>query len=340
MLDVDGSQGEGGGQVLRAALALSLATLQAVRVRAIRATREKPGLRRQHLAAVRAAVAVGRAEVEGAALDAGEIVFRPSAITGGDHHVDVESEGSAGLVLQTVLPALAMAKEPSSLVLEGGTHNPRAPSFEFLKGAYLPLLGRMGAKVSLKLDRAGFPPTGRGKIRAKVTPLAEGWKRLDLMARGEIRRRRAYASVVQLPLHIVERELKVVKLELRWPKEELRVVDVGDSRGPGNVLTLEIESDHLTEVFTGIGAKEIRAETVARAVCAEARAYLDAGAPVGPYLADQLLLPMALAGGGTFRTMALTAHATTQIDLLRRCLGTRIAVTPDGDKTVVVEIGN
>ncbi|HVO30391.1 MAG TPA: RNA 3'-terminal phosphate cyclase, partial [bacterium] len=316
MIEIDGSQGEGGGQVLRTSLSLSLVHGKPIRVTKIRASREKPGLRAQHLAAVNAAATIGNAELSGAELGSQEIRFHPKAIVPADYRIDVGTAGSTSLVLQTVLPALLMAKVPSSLVLDGGTHNPLAPPFEFLARVFLPLMNRLGAKVEAKLDRAGFYPAGGGKIRVTVEPPAK-WNRLELMERGEIVKRRAMAAVVDLPLHIVERELKVVKLGLGWKKSELRTGDLTPARGPGNVVELEIESENVTEMISGVGAKGVRAERVAETCVEEAKTYLESHAPVGAHLADQLMVPLALAGGGSYRTLPLTEHAKTQIGLLK-----------------------
>ncbi|MFM2094255.1 MAG: hypothetical protein RIS70_1379, partial [Planctomycetota bacterium] len=155
-IEIDGGQGEGGGQIVRSSLALSIVTGRPVRIARIRAGRAKPGLQRQHLAAVRAAMAVGGATMEGDELGSACLMFEPRPVTGGDFHFVIDTAGSSTLVLQTVLPALLIAENPSNLVLEGGTHNPWAPPFEFLQRVFVPLLQRMGPRVSLELDRYGF----------------------------------------------------------------------------------------------------------------------------------------------------------------------------------------
>lgn len=338
MITLDGSSGEGGGQIVRTALALSLVTGTPVRLTKIRAGREKPGLRRQHLSAVKAAGEIGRADVDGVKLGSGELTFKPRGVHPGEYRFDIAGSGSTTLVLQTVLPALLTASGPSALTVEGGTHNPFAPPFEFFAKSWLPLVERMGPKIVAKLDRPGFYPVGEGKIRVAVSPVAK-LAPFELRERGQITKRRARATVSELATHIVERELKVVQRNLGWSKSELRAGDASGARGPGNVLMLEVECEHVTEVFTGFGAKGVRAERVAESACAEAKAWLDAGVPVGPHLADQLLLPLALAGGGAYRTMRpLTAHTTTQIELLKRFLGVVVNVTEGGDHAAVIEI--
>ncbi|MFO7496188.1 MAG: RNA 3'-terminal phosphate cyclase, partial [Desulfobacterales bacterium] len=170
MVQIDGAQGEGGGQVLRTALALSLVTGQAFEIRRIRAGRERPGLMRQHLAAVRAAAAVGSGRVEGVSIGSARVTFVPGDVKPCSYRFTVGSAGSATLVLQTVLPALALAGGPSTVVLEGGTHNPFAPPFDFLQKAFLPLVGRMGPQVTVALQRPGFFPAGGGRFTARITP--------------------------------------------------------------------------------------------------------------------------------------------------------------------------
>lgn len=322
--------------MLRTALSLALVQQKAIHVTKIRAGREKPGLRAQHLAALNAAATIGQADVTGAELGSQEITFQPKAIVPADYRIDVGTAGSTALVLQTILPALLLAKVPSSLVLDGGTHNPFAPSFEFLSRAFLPVVNRLGAKVEAKLDRAGFYPEGGGKIRVTIQPPAK-WSRLELLERGEIRKRRATATVVDLPLHIVERELKEVKHGLGWKKAELRAGDLGPARGPGNTLTLEIEAEHVTEVIARVGQKGIRAERVADECVEEAKRYLEAHVPVGEHLADQLMVPLAVAGGGTYRTLPLSKHSRTQIDLLA-LFGVHVEAAPQEDGNVRVDV--
>ena len=335
MLTIDGSQGEGGGQILRTALALSLVTGAPFRIEKIRARRARPGLLRQHLTAVSAAVAVGGAEVEGATLGSPSLVFRPGAVKPGEYRFAIGTAGSTGLVVQTVLPALLTAAGPSTLTLEGGTHNPGAPPFDFLARAFLPLIERMGPRVEAVLDRPGFYPAGGGQCAFRVMPAAR-LAPLDLRERGAIRRRRAQALVARLPRQIADRELAVVRARLGWSEEELEVVVVdGSARGPGNVLLLEVESEHVTELFSGFGQVGVRAEAVAEQAVEQARRYLAAGVPVGPHLADQLLVPLALAGGGAFRTIGLSSHSRTNLDVIRAFLSTRIAVIGAGDDVLL-----
>jgi RNA 3'-terminal phosphate cyclase (ATP) len=338
MLTIDGSQGEGGGQILRSALALSLVSGTPFRIERIRAGRARPGLMRQHLTALQAAAAVGEAEVDGAAIGAQAVVFRPKRVRAGAYRFAVGTAGSAALVLQTILLPLVVAGADSTLTLEGGTHNPHAPPFDFLAAAFLPLLRRMGAGVEARLERAGFYPAGGGRMRVDVAPRT-GLRPLTLLERGALHRRRARAMLSRLPRQIGDRELAVVRARLGWADDELEVVVLGeDMAGPGNVLLLELQSEHVTEVFTGFGEVGVRAEAVAERAVAEARRYLAADVPVGPYLADQLLLPVALAGSGAYRTLPPTRHTTTNVEVIRRFLDVRIDVVRASDTAAEITV--
>jgi RNA 3'-terminal phosphate cyclase (ATP) len=340
MIVIEGAAGEGGGQVLRTSLALAMITGQPFRIERIRAGRPRPGLMRQHLTAVMAAAEICGATTIGAEPKSTTLEFVPNRIRGGDYRFTIGTAGSTILVLQTILLPLLWAQEPSRLVLEGGTHNPHAPSFAFLEQAFLPQLARMGAEVSVTLVRPGFYPAGGGRIEVAVTPRA-GLQPLHVPARGELRRAHAQALVVNLPGSIGERELSVIASRLKWPAEDLALRTDKLGEGPGNVLTLFLEFATLSQVLVAFGEQGIAAEAVAtRAAKVAARLLAQEAAAVEPHLADQLLLPMALAGAGSFTTLALTTHATTNIDIIRRFLDVPIAVTELGPDVCSVRIGN
>ncbi|MCX7894975.1 MAG: RNA 3'-terminal phosphate cyclase [Thermoanaerobaculum sp.] len=334
MILVDGSLGEGGGQVLRTALALSLATGEPFRIQRIRARRPRPGLGRQHLTAVQAAAEVGEAEVEGAALGSTTLTFRPRRLRGGDFSWEVGTAGSVGLVLQAVLPALLVASHASRLKLSGGTHNPQAPPYEFLSLVLFPFLRRMGVAVEGKLEAYGFYPAGGGRVQVEVRPAD---KLLPVVAeqRGEVRRCSALALLARLPRKVGERELAVVRRELGW--EEGAVVEV-ESPGPGNALLLMVEGEEFAEVVTGFGTKGVPAEQVAEGACDAMGRFLAASVPVGEHLADQLLVPLALAGGGRFRTLPLSLHTRTVIEVVRAFLPVEVMVSAHPDGSEVVEL--
>ncbi|MEZ4599499.1 MAG: RNA 3'-terminal phosphate cyclase [Syntrophotaleaceae bacterium] len=325
MIVIDGSLGEGGGQILRSSLALSLVTGQPFRIENIRARRKKPGLMRQHLTAVEAAAAVGWARVEGVKSGSLRLEFHPERVVPGSYHFSVGTAGSSTLVLQTVLPALLTADSPSQLVLDGGTHNPHAPPFDFLARSFLPLLQKMGPKLTAEMVRPGFFPAGGGKFILSVEPVSQ-LVPMELRNRGPGLERSARAVVAGLPRHIAERELEVVRTRLGWDEERCIVEETDPAFGPGNVLLLEIAWNNVTEVFSGFGARGVRAENVAENAVLEVERFLRAAVPVGPHLADQLLLPLALAGSGSFRTLAPTPHLTTNAKVICEFLPVQVTM--------------
>ena len=325
MIRIDGAQGEGGGQMLRTSLSLALLTGQPFVMENIRAGRERPGLLRQHLAAVLAAAQIGEAEVTGAELGSRVISFAPKTIKSGDYKFLIGTAGSATLVLQTVLPALMMASGgPSTLTIEGGTHNQAAPPFDFLEKTFLPLIRKMGPTVKLTLGRYGFYPAGGGSIRAKIVPCAR-LEPFELGERGVVTAKRVTAVVANLSGGIAKREVETVA-EMFSGDVEQRLVDTKDSAGPGNVVMVEIESDGVTEMFTAFGQLGISAENVAKAAGREAREYLISNAVAGEHLTDQLLLPMAMAGAGRFTAQSISSHARTNMESIERFLPVRFVV--------------
>jgi len=332
MLTIDGSQGEGGGQILRTSLALSLLTRQPITIINIRAGRKKPGLLRQHLTGAEAAAEIGHADVAGAALGSQKLIFVPDRPTPGEYHFSVGTAGSATLVLQTVLPALMTCDGPSTVTLEGGTHNPFAPPFEFLAKSFLPLIGRMGPKIEAQLQRPGFYPAGGGHMTVSVEP-SKTLSGLELVERGEITHRSASVLISKLPRHIAERETQVIEKRLDWPADCLSIEEVRTSPGPGNVVMIELGSADLTEVFTSFGQRGVKAETVALRAVQEAKRYMDADVSVGEHLADQLLLPLALAGRGSFTTTKPSRHTETNIEVIRKFFDDLIVSTAQLDET-------
>lgn len=324
MITIDGSEGEGGGQVLRNACALSLVTGQPFRIVNIRGGREKPGLMRQHLTAIEAACALGNADCEGLALKSSEIVFRPGSVKPGEYRFAVGTAGSTGLVLQTVLMPLVLADGPSRLVLEGGTHNMMAPPFDFIERVFLPVLNRMGPRVEARLIRHGFYPRGGGRIEVDIAPAP--LSPIDCIDRGALLDRSATAVFAGLPFDIAEREIKVARKDLPdWPEDAFAVRQLPEEHGPGNILLLEARFEHVTEIVSGFGQIGVPAEKLASRAAGRMNGYLESSAFAGPYLQDQLLLPFALAGGGSFTTVKPSQHSLTAIDVIERFLGTRAA---------------
>lgn len=332
MIQLDGAQGEGGGQILRSALALAAVTGTPFRIAGIRARRARPGLQRQHLAAVAAAATVCGAACEGAVLGATELTFRPGPIRAAGHQFDVGGAGSACLVLQTILPPLLVAGGTSVHTFTGGTHNPQAPTFDFLALAFLPVVRRLGGTVEATLERHGFHPGGGGRFTVRVTGGAP-LRPLDLLAGAPPSARRARVLLANLPGHVAERELHELKRRLGWRDSEYHVEHV-DADGPGNVISIELLGEP-AEVVSSFGAIGVPAEVVARRAAGAARRHLASGAPVSEHLADQLLVPFGLAGGGSFRTARATAHCRTNATVVAAFLPVTIDVAEDADGATV-----
>jgi RNA 3'-terminal phosphate cyclase (ATP) len=335
--------GEGGGQIIRSSLALSLVTGQPVTLKNIRAKRKKSGLMRQHLTALRAAGEVGDASIVGDTLGSGEVEFRPTRIKNGEYNFNIGTAGSTMLVLQTVLPALMVAEGPSKVTLSGGTHNPMAPTYDFLDKAYCPLISEMGPSIQLELTRPGFYPAGGGEVVAYIQPVQQ-LKPLRLTERGLFVHRMVRGIVSRLPAHIAERECKTITGKTGFLNTTVSIEEVEKPMGPGNALIVENRYENVTEVFSGIGEKDKPAEVVAKNTYKHIKRYEDRDVPVGEYLADQLLLPMGIGasqktGGGEFRTLSLSLHPTTHIDVLKMFLDIDIQTTQNGsdDWTVTLK---
>ena len=325
MLTLDGSFGEGGGQIVRTALTLSMISGTPFRIENVRAGRKKPGLLRQHLTCVKASERIASARVTGAELGATSFTFEPGAINAGQYEFAIGSAGSTTLVFQTILPALMQADAPSRVTLKGGTHNPLAPTFDYLDRVFLPLLARMGAAVETKLHKPGFFPAGGGSWNALVQP-ARQLAPITLEEPGLVSSQHARADVANLPIDIAEREAAEAVRLMSWPARAA-VPRAVKADGHGNVLALEIRRGATAEMFTAFGARDVTSEQVAADAVAEARDYIAADVPVGPHLADQLLLPMALAGSGSFVTMRPTDHTTTNIAVIEKFLPVEFEVT-------------
>ena len=328
MMEIDGSVGEGGGQILRTSLALSMCTGQPFTLARIRARRAKPGLMRQHLTCVQAAAAVSGATVQGAALGSATLVFEPGAVKSGDYAFSVGTAGSCTLVLQTLWPALMLADAPSRLKLAGGTHNPMAPPFHFVERCYAPLLRRLGAGSELALRRLGFYPAGGGEIDVTIHPAADTLRPFDLLERGD--RVEAFAECLApaLPGAVARRELDALARALAWTPEQLRVPVVRQNEGPGNALMVTLSHANVCELFTQFGEKGVTSEQVAQALAREVRDYESSTAALGPHLADQWALPLALAvwrrgGEAAYTCTELTDHATTNFAMITRFLPVR-----------------
>ncbi|MBP9088120.1 MAG: RNA 3'-terminal phosphate cyclase [Kofleriaceae bacterium] len=340
MLEIDGTHGEGGGQILRGSLALALVTGKAFRIRNIRAGRAKPGLMRQHLTAVAAAARVGSAHVVGATLGSTELTFEPNGVTAGVYDFDIGSAGSTMMVLQAVLPALARLPAPSRLKIIGGTHNPMAPPYEFIVETLAPQLANIGWRCEFNLQRYGFVPAGGGIIAVSIAPAAPP-QPLALLDRGEFHSCEARVLITHLARDIAQRELTALQDALPWQHMGGGITQTRDSHGPGNMVSAHLRYQHVTHVVSALGERRRRGEAIAQQVAAEASEFHNYphAAPVGEYLCDQLLVPLAITGGGQFRCTTWSLHAESQRHVIAQFLGVNVA-TEHFDNDVVVTVPN
>lgn len=312
---IDGSQGEGGGQILRSSLALSMCTNTPVRVENIRAGRQKSGLLRQHLACVLASKEITNAKVIGDELGSSTVEFYPGKIQAGTYHFAIGSAGSTSLLFQTVLPALLMAEKTSKVSFSGGTHNDLAPSFDFIKHCFIPTLKSLNVNIEAELETYGFMPNGGGKWTTTIHPI-DSMKALNMISVEKIHSRQAIVTQSGVSKQAAERELARVKKKLQWADSDLHIKQV-NSIGPGNIISLRVSDGNIHEVIEIVGSKKLSAERVAGRAIAAMKRYLKSGAAVGDYLCDQLLLPLALGNGGRFTTIKPSLHTRTNIDVIK-----------------------
>jgi RNA 3'-terminal phosphate cyclase (ATP) len=325
MLEIDGSQGEGGGQVLRSALTLSLLTGKPFELKSIRARRPKPGLAAQHLAAVNAAATIGSAVVGGAKLRSRRLTFRPGRIRSGNYRFEIGTAGSAPLLLQAILPPLWEVGDSSTVQVGGGTHVPWSPCYHYLEWAWLFFLEKIGLQIGLELERAGFYPRGGGSLRARVLPSGRP-RPLVLVDRGELLRIRGLSAVAKLDRSIAERQRRraYARLEGRSIDSNIEVARL-EAASPGSVLVLLAEFENSRACFFALGARGKRAERVADEAVDELQDFLRGDGAVDPYLADQLIVPLALAEGRSqFTTSRLSRHLATNAAVVRDFLSVEI----------------
>jgi len=348
-VQLDGSQGEGGGQILRSALSLSVITGRPVQIHNIRAGRKKPGLMRQHLSCVTAAKALSMAAVSGAELGSKVLEFAPSlgapspaanAETDSANapqrwEFDIGSAGSSMLVAQTIIPILLHQRQHVTVTIIGGTHNPLAPSADYIRAVFIPMLARMGAQLTLVLERYGFYPAGGGRVLLQIQPST--LLPISLIERGVLQNIHASAVVQGLPPGIADRELGALQQRLKLAPEQLerRVVD---GFGVGNVVQITAQYAHCSAAFWALGEKSRSSEAVAFDAAEQFAAYSQLSAPVDAHLADQLLLPMTLAGGGEFVCTHATPHLHTNAEVLMAFGAAEIIFTPMQHGAVHVQV--
>jgi RNA 3'-phosphate cyclase len=326
-LSIDGSLGEGGGQVLRTSLTLALITSRSFILNNIRQRRAKPGLMAQHLKAVEAAREVGKAKVEGARLGSQSLVFEPTGLHSGEFHFDIGTAGSTSLVLQTILPPLSFAAASSTVTLIGGTHVPWSPCFHYLEMHWLHYMRRIGFDIRLELGAAGFYPRGGGRVVAMVRP-ASRISPLCLTNRGPLKRIRGISAVANLDLRIAERQKvqAIKRLGDVAGQVEFEILSLS-SPSKGTLLLLLAEFENSQCCFYGLGALGKPAERVADEAVNELLNLLATDGAIDHYLSDQLLLPLALATGvSEIRTSKVTQHLTTNAEIVEMFIPVSIEI--------------
>jgi RNA 3'-terminal phosphate cyclase (ATP) len=339
MIEIDGSRGEGGGQILRTALALSMITGKPFRMFNIRAKRSKPGLMRQHLTCVDASREISDAWVEGASVGSTEITFRPGTVKSGDYAFDTGGAGGTSLVFQTVCLPLALREGLSTIQLVGGTHNRMAPPADYIEHVYLPALSRMGINFGVTFGTYGFYPVGGGRWSATTLEPTPNTFGSSYMRRGSLVEVKATALVSQLPANIGHREVLALRSHLPMLSVENCAVLEVTSAGPGNVLCVALQFEHANERFYAFGERGLSSERVAERVADEVKAFLAHDVPVGEHLADQLLLPLALGAGGVFRTVKPSQHFVTQVETIAMFLSAHVQVQEEREGQHRVMVG-
>lgn len=337
MIDIDGSFGEGGGQILRTSLALSLLTGKPFKLRKIRANRKpKPGLRPQHLASVRAAAKIGSAKVTGDAVGSSQLTFEPGTVKPGHYRFDIGTAGSTSLVLHTVYLPLAMSG-PSEVILEGGTHNEKAPCYHFLKTTWRAYLARMGLSIELEMTRPGFYPRGGGQVISRI-PACNRLRSLTMTGPAKVELPSVLSMTAGLPDHVAKRQARRGVVRLKDVGLEPDVAFEEWDGGPGCMLAITLNGP-VPSLFFGLGARGKPAEAVADEAADEALAHRDGGMPVDRHSGDQLLLPLALAEGNSeYHVSAIDRHLTTNAAIIQQFVDREIAIEGDEGSPGMVRV--
>ncbi|MFZ6017936.1 MAG: RNA 3'-terminal phosphate cyclase [Nitrospirota bacterium] len=329
MLEIDGSYGEAGGQILRTSLSLSCLLRKPFRMFNIRKGRKKPGLMPQHLTCVRAATLISDAKVKGDDEGSTELIFEPEEIRPGDYYFDIGTAGSTSLLLQSILPPLIFSKEKSSITLKGGTHVPFSPTFHYLSDVFVPMLSKLGVRLYLSIESYGFYPKGGGKIRADIMPAKDIFG-INLTDRGDIISIAGISGIGNLPLSIAERQRASVLKTLTGFKVNIETIDV-PTPGQGTFVFLRAETNTCITGFSSLGERGKRAEVVGEEVAKEFLEYCSTEACLDPYLSDQIMLYLAIAKGeSSFTTSRISNHLLTNIWVIEKFL--RVKYKVEGEK--------
>jgi RNA 3'-terminal phosphate cyclase (ATP) len=327
MIEIDGSYGEGGGQILRTSLALSAILGKSFAIHHIRSKRKNPGLQAQHLEAVEALSRITEAETEGVRFGSQQITFDPKRIVAGEYRFEVKTAGSVTLLLQAIFLPLCLAQGVSTLTLVGGTHVPWSPPFHYFSQVLLPTLGLIGISAEASIEKWGFYPRGGGRIQLKINPIHE-LKPLSLVDRGSLKKVRGISAISNLPKHVAERQkdhaLKRIQKELKV-NAEIEILYDAPSNGQGSFLFLLAEYDETLAGFSSLGARGKPAEKVVEEAVDSLNAYVASDGCIDSHLADQLLTFMALAKGTSFfTTTQMTDHLLTNLWVIEQFLDIEI----------------
>jgi RNA 3'-terminal phosphate cyclase (ATP) len=345
MIEIDGSMGEGGGQVLRSALSASLITGIGFRIKNIRSRRSRPGLGAQHLKAIDAAAAVGQARVEGAQRNSTEVTFTPRSIRTGKYTFDIGTAGSTSLVLQTILIPLSLARSATSVSIKGGTHVPMAPCFHYLDNHWVEYLGSAGFDVMLKLDQAGFYPQGGGRISSIIRP-ANQINSIDLRRRSHLLAIQGTSGVANLSRNIAERQKQQAIRRLKNICNNIHIRSISiQSPGKGTFITLRAIFDSPYKgyqpacCYIGLGELGKPAERVADDAVEQVLSFLSTDAAIDSYLTDQLLLPLALAQDESFLyTNRISQHLLTNAEVIKKFIPVKIEISGNSEEPGTVTI--
>lgn len=331
MIEIDGSEGEGGGQILRSALALSILTGRPFKLINIRANRSKPGLAPQHVMCVKAAGNISGAQYKGASNGSAALYFEPGAARAGKYTFTIGTAGATALVLHTVyLPLALRGDKPSEVVITGGTHNAHAPCYHFLETTWAAYLARLGIKIELEMVRPGFYPRGGGEIRAVIHPCPRV-NGLSLLTCPPLTTAGGFSAYADLPESVGRRQAKRLSTRLKSEGVESHIPsEEWQAANPGSVAAVIFRQAPVPTLFFGLGEKGKPSESVADDAADEATPFRDSRCPVDPHSADQLLLPLAFSDDASeYRTSEVTRHLTTNIETVRKFV----------DRTISIEYG-
>ncbi len=342
LIEIDGSFGEGGGQILRTSLSLSCLLKRPFRILNIRKGRKKPGLMPQHLACVKAMELLSSAKVDGASIGSMELTFKPREVKPGNFFFDTGTAGSTTLVLQTMLPCLALSDKKSSLTIKGGTHVPFSPSFHYVKEVFCEFLKRTGIKSTLTIEQFGFYPKGGGLIRAEIEP-AKRINNIRLLERGRLLKIRGLSCVANLPLSIAERQkegfIKTIGNAIPSKHEiDIETLSV-KSLGPGTFIHITAEFENSIAGFTALGEKGKKAETVGEEAGTSFLRYYETSGALDPHLADQIIIYLGIAEGiSEFTTSEITRHLLTNLWVLNKFTGLEYKISGEEGRPGIINI--